>query len=84
MGHLVRMANQISGNDRLSNIGGVLERAREEAATTATVDDERLQGELDRDTYEMWTEFISGPIAEMNKKNDTNLVFTLINYGVGM
>ncbi|XP_019861189.1 PREDICTED: serine/threonine-protein phosphatase 6 regulatory subunit 3-like [Amphimedon queenslandica] len=74
MGHLVRMANQISGNDRLGNMGGVLERAREEAATTtATVDDERLQGELDRDTYEKWTEFISGPIAEMNKKNDTNL-----------
>ena len=78
------MANQISGNDRLGHIGGVLERAREEAATTATVDDERLQGELDRDTYEKWAEFISGPIAEMNKKNDTNLVHMYIDNGVGM
>ena len=74
MGHLVRMANQIAGNERLGGLGNMLDRTREEAVTTATVDEDRLQGELDSETYVMWSEFISGPIAEMNKKNDTNLV----------
>jgi len=29
---------------------------------------------LDEATHERWDDFLSGPIADMNKKNETNLV----------
>lgn len=73
MGHLIRIANQIAGNTRALGLE-MLDRTREEL--TANVEEGQLQSELDEDTFQRWSEFITGPVAEMNKKNDTNLVST--------
>ena len=35
---------------------------------------ELLKASLDEKTQEMWSRFLSGQLAEMNKKNETNLV----------
>ena len=78
MGHLVRMANQIAGNTRALGIGGMLDQTRDrEEIAMAIIDDERLQSELDDETYKKWSDFIAGPVAEMNKRNDTNLVIII-------
>ena len=75
MGHLIRIANQIAGNTRALGLE-MLDRTREELITNA--EEGQLQSELDEDTFQRWSEFLTGPVAEMNKKNDTNLVSTTI------
>ena len=75
MGHLIRVSNQIAGNTRALGIMGTgsLTRAKEDPLALP-MEDGRLQEELDEETYQRWTQFIEGPVAEMNKKNSTNLV----------
>ena len=36
--------------------------------------EEVLRHSVDEKTFQEWTEFISGPVAEQNKKNDIKLV----------
>ena len=33
-----------------------------------------MEEALDKDTQQRWNDFLSGSVAEMNKKNETNLV----------
>ena len=75
MGHLTRMANNVAGNRTV----GTLNRTREEPPEEAPVDI-NLTNALDEDTLQRWHEFTAGPLAEINKKNNTNLVSnSLIN-----
>lgn len=69
MGHLIRLTNQIAGNARALSLdmAGTLSLNR-------SLEETRLQEELDEETYRLWSEFITGPVTDMNKKNNTNLV----------
>lgn len=69
MGHLTRMANNVAGNRTV----GTLNRTREESTEEAPADT-NLTNALDEDTLQRWHEFTAGPLAEINKKNNTNLV----------
>ncbi len=68
MGHLIRMANQIAGNPVPMGINmGSLTRNN-------GYEENRLQEDLDEETFIKWSEFISGPLIDINKKNSSNLV----------
>ena len=72
MGHLIRMVNQIAGNTRALALGtGTVTRTGDDVTM---IQDNTLQSELDDDTFQRCSEFLLGPLADMNKKNDTNLV----------
>ena len=72
MGHLIRMVNQIAGNTRALALGtGTVTRTGDDVTM---IEDNTLQSELDDATFQRWSEFLLGPLADMNKKNDTNLV----------
>lgn len=73
MGHLIRMANQVAGNTRALGMTTTNLHSKDEISTNV-VDDSILQSSLDENTYQRWSLFIAGPVAEINKKNDTNLV----------
>lgn len=68
MGHLIRLANQLSGNSPNVMNSNSFTRSIKQP------EENRLQEELDEDTLKQWTDFISGPVMDMNKKNSTNLV----------
>ena len=74
MGHLIRMANQLAENARnMSASGrGTLTRGRGEEEGSAP--ECKLPPELDQGLVQQWNDFMTGPLAEINKKNDTNLV----------
>ena len=77
MGHLIRLANQIAGNtrsfsfDTSASLGPRKDHSEE---------DSRLQEELDEETFHRWSEFFTGQVMDMNRKNNTNLV----SNGVGL
>ena len=39
---------------------------------------------MDEATQQRWDDFLSGPIADMNRKNETNLVSGMRRGGVGL
>ena len=42
-----------------------------------------MEQALDEDTQQRWNDFISGSLADMNKKNETNLVCSWGGMGEG-
>ena len=80
MGHLIRMANHIADNPRHgSSRRGTLARGRNEegggeGSSSGAAPECKLPPELDQGVVAQWNSFLSGPLAEINKKNDTNLV----------
>ena len=67
MGHLTRMANNVAGNRTV----GTLNRTREESTEEAPADT-NLTNALDEVHFNVGMS--SQPLAEINKKNNTNLV----------
>ena len=68
------MVNQIAGNTRsLGTVTTPLSHSRDDMLANV-IDDSTIQNTLDENTYQRWSLFIAGPVAEINKKNDTNLV----------
>ena len=80
MGHLIRMANQVAGNTRALGITTSSLGHSGDEMMNSMLNDNTLQTSLDDNTYQRWSCFIAGPVAEINKKNDTNLVRVMSSF----
>ena len=70
------MANHMAENPRHMSMSGrgTLTRGRGPEEEGPTAPECKLPSELDEGLVQQWNEFMTGPLAEINKKNDTNLV----------
>lgn len=74
MGHLIRMANHVADNTRNMSVNGRASLGRGRGEEEEPSRECKLPPELDHELVQQWNDFMVGALADMNKKNDTNLV----------
>ena len=68
------MANHVAENPRNMSTSGRATLTRGRGEEEGSAPECKLPPELDQGLVQQWNDFMTGPLAEINKKNDTNLV----------